>query len=114
MKLGRLLAAALVALTVLLAASGSVVAGPDPGFGSQGTALTASGTFPFSVVADGQDRTVVAGFNGQAGFVERLTAAGVADSGFGTNGTVAFANQVPSVAADSQDRLLVAGGPPAS
>src|SRR5579884_3266473 len=107
---GRRTAATLAAVLCALCGAGAGHAAPDSGFGTLGTAFTGAGTLPFAVASDSQDRPVVAGFSGLSGFVERFTAAGAPDSSFGTNGVVSFAAQVPSIAVDSQDRVLVVSG----
>lgn len=110
MRSGRIAAAALAAAACMLGAAGAGRAGPDPGFGTFGAAFTGSGPLPFAVAADGQGRVVVAGLSGQSGFVERFTASGVPDAAFATNGVASFSSQVPSVAVDSQDRVVAAAG----
>jgi hypothetical protein len=112
MRSGRIAAAALAAAACMLGAAGAGRAGPDPGFGTFGAAFTGSGPLPFAVAADGQGRVVVAGLSGQSGFVERFTASGVPDAAFATNGVASFSSQVPSVAVDSQDRVVAAAARP--
>lgn len=92
----------------------------DAGFDSDGKQTIRFGTsddFATGVAVDSQDRVVVAGYTVGANdriAIACLTAAGVPDSGFGTDGkqTVvigASRDRARSVAIDAADRVIVAG-----
>src|SRR5438445_13458359 len=100
-------AVVLVVVCALALGGGGAAAAPDPAYGP---AFTRAPTIPWAVVVDSQGRSVVSGFDGFVGFVERFTPSGHPDTTFGVGGVVSFPSQIPSVAVDLQNRVLVGGG----
>jgi uncharacterized delta-60 repeat protein len=97
---------------ILLLGGGQARASSDPSFGNGGGVLISAGsgtTMPWTVAVDGLGRSIVCGFHDQTGFVARYTPAGTPDQSFGSNGFVAFPSQIPSIAVDSNNRVLVGG-----
>jgi uncharacterized delta-60 repeat protein len=88
----------------------------DPNFDSDGKQTISFNGDAYGVAVDSKERVVVAGytFNGSDFVIARLTAAGVLDNDFDTDGkqTVDFGSLndiVRGVAVDSLDRVVVAG-----
>ncbi len=88
----------------------------DPAFATGGKLITTSGAEStlgnLAVTADGH--ILVAGTSDSVGLVVRLTAAGVRDAGFGSNGEVTFrlggaTTTFSDIGLDSAERIYVAG-----